>query len=74
MGGKKFEIFGLPKVGLEVGCLDLLRNRKDRDEVEGWDGGKRRKNTFSSKFEKDLEEQECFVMFKGAGGSRSGSG
>ena len=61
-------------VGFVVEILTLFNKMKGRKVVRGWKGGKRRKNTFSSKFEKDLEEQECFVMFKGAGGSRSGSG
>lgn len=41
----KFEVFGRLLIGLEAGCLPLLRNRKDREEVRGqncisWSQGK----------------------------------
>lgn len=41
----KFEVFGRLLIGLEAGCLPLLRNRKDREEERGqncisWSQGK----------------------------------
>ena len=55
---------------------------KARKEERCQEGGKRRKNLSSSKFEKELKKLECYVNYKGAegrwlrirkGGRRSGS-
>lgn len=37
-------------------------------EVKSWVGGKKRRNSASSKFERELKKLKCFMKYKGAKG------
>ena len=41
-----------------------LSEMKARKEVRGWEGGKRRKNSLSSKFERELKKLECLWIIR----------
>ena len=65
---------GMLKVGFEAKTLALFRKMKVRKEVRGWEGGKRRKNSSSSKFEREMKKLESFMNYKGSESGRSGCG
>lgn len=58
----------------ESEILAVLRKMKARKGVRGREGGKRRKNSSSSKFEREMKKLESFMNYKGSESGRSGCG